>query len=129
MTFISISQYFNKLHSVLFLLLIAPLLTFIALYFLLAEMPPDPRRDYLVIIPSAALVDWLVATIIFNKKIKSARNAQGLGVKLDKYFGLTIVRFGLFSAGSFLLAVGFYLTRSDIFTGLYLTGLIASGLI
>lgn len=124
MNFITISQYFNKLHTALFLLLIVPLLVFIALYFFLAGMPPDPQMEYLIIIPSAVLLDWLLATIIFNKKIKSARNAQGLGAKLDKYFGITIVRYRFLSAGSLMTALGLYLTRSDIFTGLYFACLI-----
>jgi hypothetical protein len=129
MTFITISQYFNKLHSALFLLLIVPLLVFIVLYFLLAGLTPDPRREYLIVIPSAAVLDWMVATIIFNKKIKSMRHAQGLGAKLDKYFEITLVRYWLLSAASFLLALGFYLTGSDIFTGCYLVGLTASAMV
>lgn len=124
MNFITIAQYFNRLHSALFLLLIAPLLVFIALYFFPAESPPDAPIEYLTILPSAALLDWFVATIIFNKKIKSARNAQGLGAKLDKYFRITIVRYRFLSVGSLMTALGLYLTRSDIFTGLYLACLI-----
>ena len=135
MNFISITQYFNKLHSALFALMIVPLLLFIALYFLLPEMPPVPRteyfilREYCIMIVSAVLVAWLMATIIFNKKIKSARNEQGLGAKLDKYFQITIVRYRLLSTASLLMAFGLYLTRSDIFSGLYLAGLIVSAVL
>ena len=126
MSFITISQYFNRLNSALFLLLILPLLVFIALYFFPAEMPPDPHGDYFVIIPSAALVDWLVATIIFNKKIKSVRNAQGLGAKLDKYFAITIVRYSILTSVGLLLALGFFLSRSDVFSALYVVSLVLS---
>lgn len=129
MNFITIGQYFNKLHSALFLLLTVPLLVFITLYFSPAEMPPDPRMEFLIGLPSAALADWLLATIFFNKKIKSARNAQGLGAKLNKYFEITIVRYGLVSAGSLILAVGLCLTESDIFTGVYLAGLAGSAVL
>jgi hypothetical protein len=127
MTFITITQYFNKLQSALYLLLIVPLLVFIALYVYMSGRPADPREAYYIIIPSVVLLDWMVARILFNKKIKSARKAQGLGAKLDKYFKLTIVRFTFLSLGSLLLAGGLYLSGSDVFSALYLVMLVLSG--
>jgi hypothetical protein len=129
MDFITITQYFNKLHSALLVLLIVPLLVFIALYFFLDELPTSPAKEYLIIIPTAVLIDWLVAMLIFNKKIKSVGNEQGLGIKLDKYFKITIVRYSLLSSGSFILALGFYLYGSDLLTALYLAGLVLAGIL
>jgi hypothetical protein len=126
MTFITITQYFNKLQSALYILLIVPLLVFIALYVYMSGKPADPREAYYIIIPSAVLLDWVVATILFNKKIKSTRKAQGLGAKLDKYFRLTIVRYSFLSSGSLLLAAGLYLSGSDVFSALYLVMLVLS---
>jgi hypothetical protein len=126
MSFLTIGQYFNKLQSALLLLLMAPLLLFIALHVYISATPSDLRREYFVFTCLPVVLDWLVATILFNKKIKSVRNVQGLGAKLDKYFCLTIVRFSFFSAGSMLIAVGFYLSASDVFTGIYLVGLALS---
>jgi hypothetical protein len=125
MNFITISQYFNKLHSVLFALLIVPLIVFIARY-VFGQLSADQDIKYFVIIPSFVLLDWLMATLIFNKKIKSARNAQGLGAKLDKYFHITIVRFCFLSLASLTMALGLHLTGSDVFMWLYLAGLIGS---
>jgi hypothetical protein len=127
MTFISITQYFNRLHIVLFILLIVPLLVFIALYFFRLGVAAPSATDYYAVILPAVVLDCLVSIIIFNKKIKSARNAQGLGTKLEKYFETTIVRYSLISSASLLLAVGFYLTQSDVFTALYLGGLGLAG--
>jgi hypothetical protein len=129
MNFITITQYFNKLHSVLLVLLMVPLLAFIALYFFLNGLPTTSGKEYVIIIPATVLIDWLVAMLIFNKKIKSAANEQGLGVKLDKYFQITIVRYSLFSSGSFILALGFYLSGNDLFTALYLVGLVLAGIL
>jgi hypothetical protein len=129
MNFITITQYFNKLQIVLFALLIAPLLVFITLYFFAGAVTADHRREYFIIIPAVAALDWLMAMIIFNKKIKSLRKAQGLGPKLDKYFGLTIVRFSLISSASLILALGFYLSRSDVFSILYAAGLVFAGIL
>jgi hypothetical protein len=127
MNFITISQYFNRLQILFFILLMMPLLVFIAVYFFLPDNPADDRMEYLIIIiPTAALLDWLVGIIIFNKKIKSARKAQGLGAKLEKYFEITIVRYCFLSSVGMILAVGFFLSASDVFTALYLLNLLMS---
>lgn len=127
MNFLTIGQYFNKLQSVLLLILIVPLLIFTTLYFFTGGKPEDPQTEYYIIIAAAVLMDWAMALIIFNKKIKSARNQQGLGAKLDKYFKLTIVRYSILSSASLLLAVGLCLSGSDVFMVLYLVGLLLAG--
>lgn len=129
MEFFTISQYFNKLQIVLFLLLIMSLLAFSAVYLAVGGMSPDPRPEYFVVIPGAAVLDWCAAMIIFNKKIKSLRHQQGLGAKLEKYFKLTIVRYAILSSGNLLLAGGLYLTGSDLFTGFFAGGLVLSAML
>ncbi len=57
------------------------------------------------------------------------RNEQGLGLKLEKYFKLTIVRFSLISSGSLMMALGLYLTKSDVFTWVYMGGLVLCGIL
>ena len=126
MRFITISQYLNKLQILFFLLLMMPLLVFIAVYFFMPDKPADHRMEYFIIIPSATLLDWLLAMIMFNKKIKSARNAQGLGAKLDKYFEITTVRYCFHSCAGLILALGLYLSGSDVFTLLYMVNLMLS---
>lgn len=129
MEFFTISQYFNKLQIALFLLLIMSLLAFSAVYLAVGGMPPDPRPEYLIAIPGAAVLDWCAAMIIFSKKIKSLRHQQGLGAKLEKYFRLTIVRYAILSSANLLLAGGLYLTRSDVFTGFFAGGLVLSAIL
>jgi hypothetical protein len=129
MNFISIHQYFNKLQIVFLILLIIPLLAFIALYFLTPERLLAPRLELYIIVSLAAALDWILAMKIFNKKIKSVRNEQGLGAKLDKYFYITIVRYSFLSSSGLVLAVGFFLTQGDLFTALYLVNLIGAVLL
>ena len=128
MNFITISQYFNKLQILFFILLMLPLLVFIAVYFFFPDNPEDHRIEYFIIFPAAAIFDWLLAMIMFNKKIKSARNAQGLGAKLEKYFELTIVRYCFLCSAGLILALGLFLSASDVFTALYLGNLLLSSL-
>lgn len=126
MTFITIGQYFNKLQIVFLILLMAPLFAFIALYFVSGENTQEVSMEYYVIIPSLVLLEWSLAMIMFNKKIKSVRNEQGLGAKLDKYFRLTIVRWSFVASAGLMLAMGYFLTGSDVFTGLYVVSLVMS---
>lgn len=126
MNFITMNQYFNKLLIFFLVLLITPLLVFIALYLAAYENVPGPGNEYYVALPALALLDWILGMVMFNKKIKSARNEQGLGAKLEKYFNITIVRYSFLASSGFILALGFYLTRSDFFTGLYLASLTLS---
>lgn len=125
MTFISIGQYFNKLQIVFVVLLIIPLLAFIALY-VFADADPETSTEYYISIPGVALLVWALAVTTFDKKIKTARKAQGLGAKLDKYFFATIVRSGFLASASLVLAAGYFLTRNEAFTGLYLVSVFLS---
>jgi len=128
MNFITIGQYFNKLHSAIFLLLIVPLLLFATLHLMVSGAPPDAGiANYIIM--AAALLDWLMAVVIFNKKIKSVRHQQGLGAKLDRYFQLTIVRYSILTSASLLLAAGWYVSRDDVFTWMYLGGLVLSAIL
>lgn len=125
MNFLTISQYFNKLQILFFVLLILPLLVFITLY-VFVDKNSVVRFEYYILIPSLALIEWMMAIIFFNKKIKSARAEQGLGAKLDKYFYITIVRYSFLAASGLILAIGYFLTRSDMFTIMYLASLLFS---
>jgi hypothetical protein len=128
MNFFTIAQYFNKLNSVLFLLMMMPLLGFIAIYFFPNPSPAGPWDNTVIGIFSLVTLGWILAKIRFDKKIKSVRNAQGLGTKLDNYFEITIVRYSFLSAGSLLLALGLYLSDNDVFAVVYFAGLVLSAL-
>jgi hypothetical protein len=124
MNFITIGQYFNKLQIVFFILLILPLLVFIAIHFLNIEPLREASPEILTLIPFLALLEWFLAIVIFNKKIKSARNQQGLGAKLAKYFNITIVRNSFLASSGLMLAAGYLITHNDAFTGLYVVNVI-----
>lgn len=123
MDFFTIAQYFNKLNSVLFLMMMVPLLGFITIYFFPNPSAVGPWNATVVGIFLLVALGWIMTKIHFDKKIKSARNAQGLGAKLDHYFQITIVRFGFLSGLWLLLALGLYLSDNDIFAVVYFAGL------
>src|SRR5687767_14159982 len=97
MEFDTIQQYFYKLHSWLLLLLLLSLIIFISLYLKPMQgqhqIQQDP--DLFFTIASIVVMLWLIMFVFSFKKIKSIRNDQGLRLKLEKYFRLTIVRYSL----------------------------------
>jgi hypothetical protein len=113
------------------MLLLVPVGVFIAIYLQPVDQPNVliVHAELFVIVCSAVLIIWAVVFIFFNKKIKTVRKGQGLRQKLEKYFLITIVRYSFFCFCSLGLAVVFYLTRSDVYTILFLAQIVAAGLL
>jgi hypothetical protein len=130
MQWISIGQYFYKLYSAVLILLLVPIIAFIFIYWQMLGTEPVSARTFETALPILiiALISWLFMFFFYNKKIKSIRNRQGLRAKLEKYFILTIVRYTVAVTGCLVLAYGFYLTRDNWFTGMFVLGLLVLGL-
>jgi hypothetical protein len=131
MEFISINEYFYKLFSRLMLILLFPIVTFIAIYLqpLIIPIDIETYTAELMLVITMVMSLWLFVFIFFNKKIKTVRNGQGLREKLEKYFRITIVRYSIFSLVSLTLAVAFYFSRNDMFTVFFVAQLILCGLV
>lgn len=129
MNFITIGQYFNKLQSALLVMMLIPLLAFLTLYLHPFTIGIQPDRIYLIVIPALVVCDWLIGFVLFDKKIKSIRNDQGLRVKLEKYFWITIVRYLLLASSGLFLAFGFLITGDNFFTWFFAGNLVLSGLL
>jgi hypothetical protein len=129
MEFITISQYFYKLYNALLLVLLIPIFAFIFIYvWTPIDFYSSPVWPFRIALTSIVAVDWLAMLFFHFKKIKSIRNDQGLRIKLEKYFQLTIVRYTVIGMGCILLAVGFYLTHDNFITGLFTLNLILLGI-
>lgn len=130
MKFITIGQYFYTLYSVLLLILLLPIFCFIISYsFLPRESFAAPPPTLLAGFAAIIACDWLISFILFNKKIKTVRNHQGLRLKLEKYFYITIVRYIVIASGCFVLACGFYYYGADFFTACFAGNLLLLGLL
>jgi hypothetical protein len=126
MHYFTIGQYFNKLNIALMLLLLLQIVCFIAAYTIIALdlSAVDVASLTLLHMALIACITWLILFFLFLKRIKSIRNDQGLGLKLEKYFQLTIVRYSVLGGLSILLVVGFFITRDDTITGVFAANLI-----
>jgi len=128
MKYLNISEFFNKLYSAVFALLLVSMLVFIVLYTLLLSgdpvMPSSPMLTTIVLV--FVTVDWITVLFVTSNKMKSVRKEQGLGLKLEKYFTLTIVRYSAVAFANLALGVAFYLTHDNIFSIVFGVNLLAS---
>ena len=131
MQFISITEYFYKLYSAILLITLPPITSFIALYLQPVELQKDIEKEpkAFLLFSTAVLLLWAAMLIFFNKKIKSLRIRQGLRQKLEKYFGLTIVRYLTFCLTGMVLASGFYVLRNDFFTYFFVVQLLLAAML
>jgi hypothetical protein len=128
MKFITIGQYFYRLYNSLLLVLLVPIFAFIIVYLEPSDnLPAAQVRPTIYEMAVFIAMNWMAVFFFYLKKIKSIRNGQGLGLKLEKYFFLTIVRFSWMAGASMLLAFGFYLTKDDWVTGLFVMNLVLLG--
>jgi hypothetical protein len=112
------------------LILLIPIFAFILIYLVLSPQTSSQQSIQLLIISLAVvLCAWSIVFVFFFKKIKSIRNHQGLGLKLEEYFSLTIVRYILITFACLVLATGFYFTNDNLYTGIFVANLILAGVI
>ena len=128
MQFNSISEYFYRCYSTVMLIALIPIIVFIALYLqpVTAEISITQEPLLFVFFSAGVLACWFILFVYSNKKIKSLRNRQGLREKLEKYFGLTIVRFLVLSIAALVLALGFFVAHNDVFTIGFIVNLLFS---
>jgi cytochrome c oxidase subunit IV len=124
MKYSSIREYFYKMHSLLYAIILLPLLMFVMLYWLMNEgklegqfYANDEMKQWLLLVFSGVVfLDWIAAVIVFNRGINATRKIVSLGERLDKYYRYTLIRFLVVMMGALLLAAGFYLTEDQRFT-------------
>jgi hypothetical protein len=120
MNFYTIAQYFYKLYIAVLVIVLLPIFAFVVTYTFLPPLTQMHSSLYLLLLVTVIVVtDWFIVLVFLFKKIKSIRHHQGLRLKLEKYFRLTIVRYSFIAAGCFILALGLVLTKDDLFIALF----------
>ena len=131
MNFSSLREYFYKLHNLLYLIVLIPLLAFVVLYWQMqignihGVLLQNEYINHVLLIALSflVLVDWMISLLMFKRGLKATRTLDSLGKKLDRYYLFTLLRFGLVVSGSIGLAIGFYLTENQLFTILFISSL------
>lgn len=130
MKYNSLGQYFYKLYTIIFILLLVPLGVFIFLYqrVQLGIQKPiefDVNEEFVFYsVMGLAVLDWLFVTGFFYHRLRTIRKTSSLGERLSQYANLTIVRNAVISTGMLLLAAGYYLTENKWLTVVFLAALL-----
>jgi hypothetical protein len=124
MKFHSIKEYFYKLTTIGFILLLPPFSAFIFLYnYMLTHRPVYPGQRVAAILLAIGSVIFLLALTIVHwvyfERLKRLKKIIELAGKMDGYYSITFMRMCTYCACELLTAVGFYLTASPLFTGMF----------
>ncbi len=122
MQFFTIGQYFNKLYIGVLLIILLPIISFILVYTVGIDVATEPVLSFAEL-SYITIAVWLLMFAYFFKKIKSIAKDQGLGLKLTKYFYLTIVRSIVIAIACMVLVYGFYNSKDDRITVLFAANL------
>lgn len=130
MNFLSVKEFFYKINTIGFILLLMPVMVFVILHFSTLDTFAsinDPRQELtllvslgVVILVGLTIVHWL-----WSIRINRLRGISELARKMDGYFVLVVIRNGAYAAGSLMMGIGYYMTHSPYFTGLVIVMLLA----
>ena len=125
MKFLSIKEFFYKLNTIGFILLLAPMLVFIFLYYRPGYTAPLITDPAIVVIVLASLLFFIVADLtvvrwVWKSRMRKLKALMELSRKMDGYYELVLLKLGSYSGCSLMLGAGFYLTGNPGFTVIFL---------
>lgn len=122
MKFSSIKEYFYKLQSRCYALLLLPLALIIAFYVIsrtgenLFQFDEHLKILLLILFPSIALIELTTVHLVLRRRLKQMRKIPGLGDKLDRYVSISSTATAASISASLLMLVGLFLTGDELFT-------------
>lgn len=128
MKYNSLREYFYKLHTTLYAIILVPLLLFVFFYLEInsERMVPVYSKEQVIysiltyLFCFLMIVDGVMAYFLFRRLIQATFGIVSLGEKLDVYFKAIVIRTALLSGAGILMATGFFLTANAIFTVFFL---------
>jgi hypothetical protein len=117
MIFSSLKEYFYKMYNKAMVLLLLPMVVFLAIYYLLLSGFVSPvifdqlAVDVLRIsFPILILITLTIVHLVSNKRYKIISEKIGLGEKLELYYPVNKQKMEAATYVSLLMALGFFLT-------------------
>ncbi len=131
MKFQSIKEYFYKLTTIGFILLLLPLVVFIFLYYYLGnqEQAITDQQSEILLLSALVIIFLIILTIVhwlYNVRIRSLKKRIELAMKMDGFYSLTFLKLSTYCTCGLIASVGFYLTANSMFTGLFILIAIAA---
>ncbi len=130
MNFFSVKEFFYKLNTIGFILLLLPLVLFVYLYFHALTTEPaivdeDQQTVLFLVLCAVAAVALTIVHLLWRQRVRRLKTLNELAIKMDGFFVLVVMRNGAYAAGSLIMAMGFYLTEFVFFTGAFLILMLA----
>lgn len=115
-------QYFRSLIIIFFALLMGQIIFVLLALFINSTIPNKENMVELVdvflyIVPVSVIGGLLASIIIPNKKLKAAKERDGLKSKLEDYQALTIIKLALLEGQAFFAIVIYLITAEILFLG------------
>ena len=130
MNYSSLREFFYKLYNICLLMMFIPIGTFLVIYYLLLTNQISPsiqselvERIILIAFPILAILDLTIVHLVVRKKFSLLNKEISLGVRLEKYFSVAVIRLSAIVATSLFMAAGLFLTCSEWFA-IYFLGLV-----
>lgn len=125
MNFLSVKEFFYKVNTIGFILLLLPVIVFLYLHVDAMKSFPivadDERKNGLLLLASGFVAAILtVVNLIWRARMRHLKTYAELSRKMEGYFVLFVLRNGAYAASLLMLAAGYYLTHSIYFSGVYL---------
>lgn len=126
MKFGSIKEYFYKLYNYCLLLVLVPPLAFVFLYFVWPKKASysifeneDMTETILIIFFVLIITELTIVHLLLKRQFRQLRKEVALGVKMDRYAGLALMRIIAISACATLVSAAFFLTGNIWTAGIF----------
>ncbi len=125
MNFLSTKEFFYKLNTIGFILLLTPVIVFLYLHAAVLKSIPavhEPAQLNVMLAVFSFLVIAGLTSVNFywRFRINKLRAEVELAKKMEGYFILVALRNGTYAVGLLLLGAGYYFTHSIYFFGLFM---------
>jgi len=125
MNFLSVKEFFYKINTIGFILLLMSVLVFVFLHYFTLDRFPDIYETQAQIVLLEVLVAVAVVGLtsvhwLCRIRMQRLRSQAELAKKMDGYFVLVVIRHGAYVVASMIMAAGYYLTHSAYFTGSFI---------
>jgi hypothetical protein len=124
MNFFSVKEYFYKVNTIGFILLLLPVIVFLyihvdALQSIPAVTEVGQKNLLLIFVTAFVGVILTVVNLVWRARISAMRSQGELSRKMEGYFVLFVIRNGAYAATLLLVSAGYYVTHSIYFTGVF----------
>ncbi|NOS56338.1 MAG: hypothetical protein HOP37_08800 [Cyclobacteriaceae bacterium] len=127
MNYSSLREFFYKLYNICLLMMFLPIGTFLVIYYLLLTNQISPsiqseqvEQIILIVFPILAVLDLTIVHLVVRRKFSLLNREISLGVRLEKYFSVAVIRLSAIVATSLFMAAGLFLTGSEWFAIFFL---------